>query len=94
MEMEEKNKNKIPENVPIYFSNNVYVGLTLSEMVISFSLGGVLSQIVYISLPVAKTLRDLIDSSIKDYEQKSGQTVLSLEELVNKVNSNENEESS
>ncbi len=84
MEAEEKNNNR-PFNAPAsLFTNNVAVGSTMSEIVISFGVAGVPSQLLYLSLPVAKSLSRLLDDALVGYEKKTGTTIFSVEDLVSK----------
>lgn len=93
MDTEQTNQNKPLEKYPVSFSNNVVVGTTLSEIVLTFAIGNTPNSVIYLSLPVAKTLGNLINNSISDYEQKSGNKIFSLEELFERQNKTENEES-
>lgn len=91
MDTEQRNQDSPVEKFPVSFSNNVVVGTTLSEMVITFAIGNTPNRVIYLSLPVAKTLGNLINNSISDYEQKSGNKIFSLEELFERQNKTENE---
>lgn len=91
MDTEQMSQNKPLEKYPVSFSNNVVVATTLSEMVLTFAIGNTPNSVIYLSLPVAKTLGNLIHNAIADYEQKSGNEIVSLEELFERQNKNENE---
>jgi hypothetical protein len=92
MDTEQTNQDKPIEKFPVSFSNNVVVATTLSEMVLTFAIGNTPNSVIYLSLPVAKTLGNLINNSISGYEQKSGNKILSLEELFERQNKTENEQ--
>jgi hypothetical protein len=91
MDKEQINQNKVAEKHPMLFSNNVAVGTTLTEMVITFAVGGSPQTAVYLSLPVAKHLAKLVNDTITDYEKKMNLQITSVDELFQQQLKSEND---
>ena len=91
MAQEEINSNselqsiKTPISVPLIYANGVSVGLTLTDLHLSAQVNGKPACLLAIPFGTAKSLMKALELAIKDYETRTGQTVLDLDELSKKL---------
>ena len=81
MSTEDNNQVRPFLGMPFTFSNNVSVGTTLTEAVLTFSIGTIPTNVIYLSLPVAKHLVGLLSNTLAEYENKMGEEIMSVEEI-------------
>lgn len=87
--MEEKlKKENLPQptqiiNIPIqtFYANGMKVGLSLTDVVITFSLNGQPIQIMNLSYSTAKTLAENLNIVLNDLEQRTKTKVLSMKDV-------------
>lgn len=86
MEHNEEAKNSSAATLPnvalsVFYMNGFTVGLTTTEVGLIMLLNGQPFQVVNMPLSTAKSLVGSLEKSLEDYEAKTKQKVLSMEEL-------------
>ena len=69
-------------NIPLMYANGVVVGRTLTELQLTFTFNGAATNVVVIPFPVGKSTLESLGKAISDQEDKIGQTILDLKELL------------
>lgn len=87
MKIGQSNQPIIGVNVPKVYANGFFVGFTLADLNITLVLNGQPTQQVIMSLIAAKTLRNILNDTIRSFEEKTKIDIPDMnqiQELLNK----------
>ena len=74
--------NPFPEECPTIYFNGFAIGLGTGDIVISLQLNGKSSHVLNASYTVAKTLAERLTKAIGELEQKTGNTIMTVQNIT------------